>query len=304
MRRVEKKIILLSFYVMHIGAMEPIEVHPFMLSSVDQSLQAIKSSECYGLFYDEKNPALKQARQILKDHSPDDPWMYGEWEDGSQWKVNLRCGVGLLELLRGRSNQAEKMIADAINEDNSAWARYYAGLLTLTRGKKEDRIPTAFEHFKKAHEDNPHQIVSHWYRHIMAMAGWEAAPKDNWVTWLDAFLCRNHKRELGYPLAVYARKCNDTIGAEMLCLKVAATQRTRYQEKALIDLYKYSAKKVNGLAHPYAQEAEELLRNLATQKQRHYIVPTIIEKLDAIEKNDAEARSVSSESSLEKDEKA
>ena len=283
MRRLEiSQIIVLSFYFMHISAMESmVEVHPFMLSNADQSLQIIKDKHLYGSSRAEKAPEVEAARAVFDDSQ--EAWTYGTWDDGAQWKSNRRCGLGLLELLSGDRQMGIMLIAAAVRKDNSAWARYYLGLLTLVAGTMKDPISAAFEHFKKAHEINPHHIPSHWYRHIMAVTGWKTddwrvEPKQNWMIWFDRQLCGNYRNKLGYPLAVYARECHDQIGAEMLCLQMAARYPNEYQDNALRALYRYCIKVEHGAPHQYAQQAETLLREKASQRGG-YIARAFIEKL-------------------------
>lgn len=281
MLRVEKKqIMMMSFCFAQICAMEPIiEIHPFMYSGINTSLQLIKDKEIYGISRDRKAAAVKDARKVFIDNMNGDSWIYGAWDDGSPWKMSARCGVGLLELLSGDQDGAKVLIVDAMREDKSAWARYYVGILVLIAGKMENPIGTAFKYFQKAHEDNPDHIPSHWYRHIMAIAGWDAERKENWVTWVDNLICRNYKKNLSYPLALYARKYNDQVGAEMLCLEVAARYPNQYQVNALNDLEGYCLKKKDETEHPYAQQSEALLRELAGQRGG-YLARAVVGRLD------------------------
>ena len=285
-RKRQQIMIILIFTVMYLDAMESMqEIHPFMLPSVNQSLQAIKDSHSYGFFSDENNPVLQQARAVFNDHVVRGTWMYGQCENGSDWKMNTRCGKGLFELLIGNNKNGITLIQRAADEDQSSWAHYYLGLLILVAGKMDKPLSKAFEHFQKAHRDNPHQVASYWYRHIMAIAGWNAQLKNNWMTWLDQRLCANHKKTLSYPLAVYARTCNDTVGAEMLCLKEAAIHHNPYRDKAIGALYRYCLPKEDGSLHPYAQEAETILREIASKRNGYYLARTAINRLD--EKNEA-----------------
>jgi hypothetical protein len=286
MRRLEMLVIMFSFYAMHINAMESeVEVHPFMLFKVDQSLQAIKDQHRYGIFRDENAPEVQAARAMFDDSQ--EAWTYGTWDDGVRWKSNRRCGLGLIELLSGDKQMGTMLIAAAVRKDKSAWAHYYIGLLTLVVGGMKDPISAAFEHFKQAHEKSPH-IPSHWYRHIMAVTGWKvddwkAEPKQNWMIWFDRQLCGEYRDELGYPLAVYARACRDEVGAELLCLQMAARYPNKYQDDALRGLYEYSTKIEHGAPHPYAQRAEELLREKASQVDG-YFARTLIEDLNKLRK--------------------
>jgi hypothetical protein len=281
-RLVKKQIMMMSFCVMQMCAMDSIiEVHPFMHSGIHVSLQAIKDKQIYGLFRDKEACEVQAARKVFIDNMNGDSWIHGKWDDGSRWKMSARCGVGLLELLSGNQDKAKDLIVNAMREDKSAWAHYYVGIFVLIAGKMENPIPTAFKYFQQAHQDNPDHIPSHWYRHIMAMAGWNAEQKNNWMIWLDTLLCKNYKIRLSYPLALYGRKYNDQVGAEMLCLEVAARYPNEYQRNAINDLQTYCLKGNDSTGHPYAHQADALLREIAS-KRSGYLARIAVGKLDML----------------------
>lgn len=284
MRRIRKKLIMMvSFYSMQSATMERVtEAHPFMLSNVHESLQTIKDNGLYDS--DDNNPEIQDARRVFQDNAKQGPWIEGQWDDGRYWKASTRCGLGLCTLLTGNTKKGKELILDAAQQEHSAWARYYVGIFVLVKPKKPDRISMAWNCFKTAHEDNPNHIVSHWYRHIMAMVGWESELKDNWVGWFDRWLCEGFKTELSYPLAVYAHNCRDQVGAELMCLQVAAEHEGEYQDKALRRLYHYCISQKDGTAHPYAQEAESIMHAIAARSDEDHTIHEVIRTLQRREK--------------------
>jgi hypothetical protein len=267
-----------------------IEVHPFMTSNVDQSLQKIKDNGVYGPGTDEDNPIIRDARIVFEEQVEKGFWIEGAWNDREKWKASTRCGLGLCTFLTGNVKEGKKLIVRAAYLDHSAWAHYYLGLIELVT-KKKPNIAPALQHFKKAHENNPNHIPAHWYRHIMAMLGYrhsapaDLQPKDNWVTWADKCLVLEEKIELSYPLASCARTCRDEVGAEMMCLKVAAENKNVYQKAAIGRLCYCCFPQKNGAPHRYAREAEEILRDIGTRSEYREIQEAV-RKLDEIKENE------------------
>jgi hypothetical protein len=286
MRRREQRqiLLLLSFWFTHGVAMEPgvepaderiIEVHPFMLSSVEASLQKLKDNNLYSPDVDAEDPIVQEAREAFQNQVEQGTWIEGQWDDGSRWKSSTRCGLGLYVFGTGDMDAGEKLINDAALKDGSTWASYYLGIIELITEEEPDAF-VALEHFKKAAKANPEHIGPNWYRHIMAVAGWHAADlKDNWLSWLDGLLCKRSKVSLSYPLAVYARKCQDTFGAELLCLEVAARHKNAHQRTAIKELYHYSVHNYDGTRYPEAQKAERILRSIGSHTRYHLIQEAI-----------------------------
>lgn len=256
---ISKKSIVLGFmfcFVRLNAMISKTEVHPFMLSTVDQPLQSIKGKKL-AAFTDYTDPEIIAVGAVFKAQLSQGKWIYGTWEDGSQWKANSRCGLGLFLRLVGKTKAAMRLIQKAADEDGSSWARYYMGFMELISG---GNIDLAFDHFQRAHKANPEQIPAHWYRHLMTVSGWQAEQqKNNWMVWFEELNCKRLKHELSYPLSLYARLCNDNVGAEMLCLRDAATHSNMYRANAINVLYHYTIRKQDGTMHPQAQEATDIL---------------------------------------------
>lgn len=253
---------MVTLYSMQsISMQNQIEVHPFMMSRVGQA-------------------DLSPNALIGEEYTNQRLWIVADSDDGVQYKASTRCGFGLIEYLRGNSKNGKRLIAAAVKEDHSSWAAYYCGLILLIEQRKEDYLNVARKCFQVAHISNPTQIASHWYRHIMAMAGWPAERKDNWLTQIDSSLCQGHKVRMSYPLALCANDSHDS-EAILMCLAVAAEHENTYHKKAMDALLRVCRPDKPLFRSDYAQKAEKIIRDIAS---RSYIHQAVLQLDNTIEK--------------------
>lgn len=272
MQAIKKALIMMvSLYPMQSISMDSeieqneIEVHPFMMSRVGEA-------------------DLSPHALIEEEYANQRLWIVADSDDGVQYKASTRCGFGLIEYLRGNSKNGKGLIVAAVKEDHSSWALYYCGLILLIEQRKEDYLNVARKCFQVAHISNPTQIASHWYRHIMAMAGWPAERKDNLLTQIDSSLCKGHQVRMSYPLALCARDCHDS-EAILMCLAVAAEHENTYQKKALDGLVGVCRPPRPVLRSEYAQKAEKIIRDIASRSYIHQAVLQLDKSMEKAEED-------------------
>jgi hypothetical protein len=241
-----------------------------------QTIRAAEGPD--GVFIYEKHPVTTQE---FKGVMADDQATSGElkkifdkdfvWSMHDGDRVNNACGMASIAVLEGDHQKARELFEDAAAQ-GSFWGMHSLGIYQLC----DLNIPKASFYFQQAYEHNSYRIAkdrglrpiggSPWsHRQVMALLGFPAEKKLNFLTVLDEKIIQSSGKKIGdlaYPLAVCAQDVGDIIAQEM-CLEEAIKEQNQFSEAAVARLKSFNAQKEQQILPP----AAPMKRQVATIAQ-------------------------------------